>query len=153
MSKDNTTALDKLLPQIRELITQARSAAMRTVNTLQVVTNFEIGRIIVVQEQRGAERAEYGKALLKELSTALTVEFGIGFSRTNIEYMRRFYLTYRERAIPISQTPSGKSSALQKTQTLSVKTESPFTLSWSHYLFLMGIKNPDERSFYEIEAT
>jgi predicted nuclease of restriction endonuclease-like (RecB) superfamily len=165
MSKPTKT-LDKLLPQIRDLITQARSAAMRTVNTLQVITNFEIGRLIVEQEQHGAERAEYGKALLKELSTALTAEFGTGFSRTNIEYMRRFYLTYRERTLPIpqtvsgqldahskSQTPSGKSSALRKTQTLSAKTESSFTLSWSLYLFLMGIKNSDERSFYEIEAT
>ncbi len=86
-------ALGQLLPQLRELILQARGAAKRTVDTLQVVTNFEIGRRIVEREQHGAERAAYGKALLKELSAALTREFGRGFSRTNLEYMRRFYLT------------------------------------------------------------
>jgi len=163
-------ALENLLPQIRELIMQARGAAKRTVDTLQVVTNFEIGRRIVEEEQHGAERAEYGKALLAKLSGALSQEFGRGFSRTNLEYMRRFYLAYRERALPNPQTPpgesdgapksqtlSGKSAALRKPQTESWQTASAesaqWTLSWSHYLFLMAIKNADERRFYEIEAT
>ena len=163
---ERMAALARLLPQIRELVIQARSAATRTIDTLQVVTNFEIGRLIVEQEQHGAERAEYGTALLEELSESLTREFGRGFSRTNLEYMRRFYLAYRERVLPKSQTPSGRLDAPSKSQTLSGKssvlckshallgkTESAFTLSWSHYLFLMAIKDPDERSFYEVEAT
>jgi predicted nuclease of restriction endonuclease-like (RecB) superfamily len=159
-------ALDKLLPQVRDLIIQARNTAKRTIDVLQVVTNFEIGRCIVEEEQHGAERAQYGKALLKELSAALKAEFGTGFSRTNLEYMRRFYLGYRERALQKSQTLSGRLDAPSKSQTLSGKSLSPpksralpretgsgFTLSWSHYLFLMAIKTRDERSFYEIEAT
>ena len=70
--------------------------------------------------------------------------------------MRRFYLAYPDRAAPIAQTLSGESRALPIPQTLSgelaPRTIPPFSLSWSHYVFLIGIKNPEERSFYEIEA-
>ncbi len=158
---DQKKALDRLLPQLRELITRARDTAARTVNTLQVMTNFEIGRIIVEQEQHGEERAEYGKKLLKELSSALSQEFGRGFSKSNLEYMRRFYLLYRDRIPEIAQTVSGQWALPGKSQTASgqrapsKKTPSrsaPSLLSWSHYLFLMGVKDLDERSFYEIEA-
>jgi len=152
-TSETMDTLDKLLPQIRDLITAARNAAARTVNTLQVVTNFEIGRIIVEQEQAGQERAEYGKTLLKGLSTALTTEFGKGFSKSNIEYMRRFYLVYKDRDPQIAQTLSGQLVRPKKTQMQSGQLKSHFTLSWSHYLFLLGIKNESERSFYEIEAT
>ncbi len=156
-----TQAIDDLLPKIRSLIASARDAAARSVNTLQVLTNFEIGRLIVEHEQEGAERAVYGKALMQELATSLTGEFGRGFSRRNLEYMRKFYLTYRDREPQIAQTvsaqlpmaPSDQTppalEAAEKTQTSSAF----FTLSWSHYVFLISIENPDERSFYEIEAS
>ncbi|NEV62759.1 PDDEXK nuclease domain-containing protein [Thiorhodococcus minor] len=141
-----------LLPEIRELVTKARHAAGRAVDTLQVHTNFEIGRLIVEHEQEGEERAAYGQELLKHLSEVLTEEFGRGFSRSNLEYMRRFYLAYQDRS-PISQTLSGKSLAVEIPRTALAKSDVPWTLSWSHYLFLMGIRDPDERAFYEIEAT
>jgi predicted nuclease of restriction endonuclease-like (RecB) superfamily len=162
---DLRTQVQALLPQIRALIASARQAASCAVDTLQVRTNFEVGRLIVEHEQGGEERAEYGKALLKELSAALTEEFGRGFSKSNLEYMRRFYLLYRDRA-QIAQTPSGQLLAPLKPQTVSGQSDAsaisrtaasrsslPRSLSWSHYLFLMGVKDPDERSFYEIEAT
>ena len=146
-----------LITELRELIASARNTAARSVNTIQVVTNFEIGRRIVQHEQQGEKRAEYGKALLKRLSAELTREFGRGFSEDNLSNMRKFYLTYRERS-EISETPSRKllssaksqmpSGQLQKSETMSRK----FTLSWSNYVFLLGIKNPVERNFYEIEA-
>ncbi len=126
--------LPGLLSDIRELIFSSRRAAAQSVDLLQVLANFEIGRRIVVLEQQGAERAEYGKALLKELAADLTVEFGNGFSKRNLLYMRQFYVTYRSRQIA---------------QTVSAQ----FTLSWSHYVFLMGIKDGAERDFYEIETT
>ena len=154
-----------LIAEIRELIHAARQAVVHSVDLIQVLTNFEIGRRIVEHEQQGAERAEYGKALLKELSAELTAEFGRGFSRSNLEYMRKFYLTYQDRTPQISQMPSGKflseeksqtsSGKLplsRKSQTSSAKFVSPFKLSWSQYVFLISIDNPDERSFYEIEA-
>ena len=92
-----TKAFKGLLEKIRRLIQSARQTAASTVNTLQVLTNFEIGRRIVEHEQQGAERAEYGKELLKELSARLTEEFGKGFSERNLEYMRKFFLLWRER--------------------------------------------------------
>ncbi len=162
---DLTLTLKTLLPQVRELIVSARHAAARTVNTLQVVTNFEIGRLIVEHEQEGEKRARYGKALLKQLAASLTMEFGKGFSQSNLEYMRRFYLLYQNRDPQIGQTVSGQLPESVKSQTasgefhLSRKMEAvsapsayDFTLSWSHYVFLISIDNPDERSFYEIEA-
>ena len=147
-----------LLPRIRSLITSARRAALRAVDKLQVATNFEIGRLIVEHEQSGEKRAEYGRGLLKELSASLTEEFGRGFSESNLKYMRQFYLVYRDRLqigqtvsgqLPRpkkSRTASGKSSLAEILHTTSAKSEM-WSLSWSHYLFLMGINDLDERSF------
>jgi predicted nuclease of restriction endonuclease-like (RecB) superfamily len=100
-----------LLEGIRSLILSARQVAARGVNLLQVYTNYEIGRRIVEEEQRGADRAEYGKQVLKELAERLTSEFGNGFSRSNLQYMRGFYLAYPDRGNQIRQTLSGKLSS------------------------------------------
>jgi hypothetical protein len=87
-------ASQALYDGIRTLILSARQTVARGVDLLQVHTNYEIGRRIVEQEQQGAERAQYGKEILRELAGRLTAEFGKGFSRSNLEYMRRFYLVY-----------------------------------------------------------
>lgn len=119
---------------------------------LQVYTNYEIGRRIVEHEQQGADRAEYGSDLLNELSSRLTGEFGSGFSRSNLEYMRRFYLAYPHRAPQISQTASGEFRTLPIVQMASGQSSPrPFSLSWSHDVFLIGLK-PEEGGFYEIEV-
>lgn len=125
------------------------------------MTNFEIGRRIVEHEQKGAKRAAYGTELLVELSARLTEEFGPGFSERNLEYMRKFFLHFGPR---IAQTVSGQLPIPGIPQTLSAKLasgaiseiatrKSPFTLSWSHYVLLLTIKDADERSFYEIESS
>jgi len=154
-----------LLSDIRDLILSARRAAVHSIDLLQVLTNFEIGHRIIEHEQQGAERAEYGKALLKDLSTELTAEFGRGFSRSNLEYMRKFYLAYKDRALAISQMPSGKLADERKGQPpfcesskaelllVAGKADRPFSLSWSQYVFLVSINDLDERRFYEIEAS
>ena len=80
-----------LLAEIRTLVQAARLKAVRQVNTLIVSTRFEIGRRIVHHEQEGEARAQYGKAVLQNLSEALTTEFGRGWSVDNISLMRRFY--------------------------------------------------------------
>jgi len=80
--------------KIVELLKNARSKVVQTVNKTMVYTYFEIGRTIVEEEQKGKERAEYGKQIIKELSQRLTHEFGKGFSATNLKQMRQFYLTY-----------------------------------------------------------
>ena len=158
--------MNELIHEIRDLILSARRAVAHSVDLIQVLTNFEIGRCIIEHEQGGEERAQYGKALLKELSAALTAEFGRGFSRSNLEYMRKFYLTYQDRATQIAQTPSvkfladkksqmpsGKSVTARKSQIASGTFAIPFNLSWSQYVFLISINDPDERTFYEIETS
>jgi predicted nuclease of restriction endonuclease-like (RecB) superfamily len=153
-----------LIAEVRNLIRSARKGVSSVIDTFQVMTNFEIGRRIVEHEQKGEKRASYGVELLKELSARLTGEFGRGFSRPNLEYMRKFYLLWRERVPRIPQQPAGKSGSLEICQKPSDKLEitrtasgqsssAAFTLSWSHYVLLLAIKDPDERSFYEIEAT
>ena len=93
-----------------------------------LITNWNIGRRIVEEEQNGMVKAEYGTALLKVLSKELTKQYGKGFSRSNLQSMRKFYLEYK------------------KCQTLSGK------LSWSHYLLLLGVSDKNARSFYEHEC-
>jgi len=154
------TTGEPLLPlvrEIRELVQSARKAASQNINTLQVATNFEIGRRIIEYEQQGSKRAEYGKRILIELSHRLTEELGRGFSATNLEYMRRFYLDYYETVPQIPQTVSGKLPAKPKKETpivqaLPAQFAKTFTISWSHYIVLMNIDNRDERRFYEIES-
>ncbi|SEH62253.1 Predicted nuclease of restriction endonuclease-like (RecB) superfamily, DUF1016 family [Paenimyroides aquimaris] len=138
--------------QIVDLLQFARGNVVRTINQTMVTTYFEIGRMIVEEEQGGKERAEYGKQLLKELSKVLTKEFGRGFSVENLTKMRYFYLTYSNSSTLLTISPKSQSltDELQneKSQTVSAK----FNLSWSHYLKLMRIDDENERKFYEIEA-
>ena len=141
----NSIDSTNLFSDIRELILSARRNVARGVDLIQVMTNFEIGRRIVEHEQEGATRAQYGKKILKELSMKLSAEFGRGFSEDNLSHMRKFFLIYSDRS-PISEMPSRKLS-------MQEKSAIPFSLSWSQYVFLIGIKDADSRSFYEIEAT
>lgn len=136
-----------------ELLQSARQHVVQVVNKTMVTSYFELGRMIVEEEQGGKERASYGKNLIKDLSLVLTNEFGKGFSVTNIKQMRSFYLSYTK-----GQTVSDLSGN-QIGQTLSdlfqesVKQQNTtFILSWSHYLTLMRIDDVNERSFYEIES-
>ena len=148
-----------IFQQVAELLQNARQQVLRTVNSTMTITYFEIGRIIVEEEQNGKDRAEYGKQLLKGLSQQLTKEFGKGFSVDNLQNMRRLYLVYS-----IPETVSSISNDVnQKYETVSNifkkqdKTKLPknalnFILTWSHYLFLINIEDQKERKFYEIEA-
>lgn len=114
--------------EIKELISNSRNKVAAQVNYELLVTYWNIGEIIVRYEQNDQIRAAYGERALKQLSKELTRELGKGFSVSNLQYMRRFYLTY------------------EKQQTLSVK------LSWSHYCELLVISDKDRRSFYEKEC-
>jgi predicted nuclease of restriction endonuclease-like (RecB) superfamily len=158
--KSSTRRADaSLLSGIRDLILEARRTVARGVNAALVWTNFEIGRRIVEHQQGGKKRAEYAEETLKTLSRKLTVEFGQGYSVDNLQRMRMFYIMYQKYATPsrisegqISHTPSAKSPSERKTQTASRFSPSVFPLSWSHYVFLMGIDDENERRFYEIES-
>jgi len=115
--------------EIRKLLLEARQAVLRHVNTLMVTTYYEIGKRIVEEEQHGKELSDYGTYLLETLSKELSKEFGKGFSKRNLELIRKFYLCYRNAKSPISQN-----------------------ISWTHYLHLMRISDENERTFYEIET-
>ncbi len=160
--------LAPLIAEVRSLIQSARRGVASVVDTFQVMTNFEIGRRIVEHEQQGALRAGYGQEMLKALSARLAEEFGRGFSVTNLKLMRQFFVELQGRIsqkasdqFRIQQQPAVKLALSAKGQKPSDQLEipaqpirkSPFTLSWSHYVLLLTVKNPDERSFYEIEAT
>ena len=149
VAKAKPDGLAPLIAEVRQLIQSSRRGVASVVDTFQVLTNFEIGRRIVEHEQKGEKRAAYGTELLKELSVRLTEEFGRGFSKSNLAAMRSFYLLWSDR-VQIVQKPSGK---LAIAQTPSGQFGNPFTISWSHYVELLTVKDPDERSFYEIEAT
>lgn len=118
----------KIIEDIKEVIVSSRQKVAYEVNNIMLLAYWNVGKIIVENEQNGNIKAEYGKQILKELSKELRKILGSGFSVSNLQYMRRFYLTY------------------PKQQTLSVK------LSWSHYCELLSIENIDERNFYEKEC-
>jgi len=110
------------------VLIQARARAWRAVNFEMVVCYWEIGRLIVEQEQRGKARAEYGKRLIEDLSKRLTSEFGKGFHQRNLWFMRAFFMAYP------------KMNALRS------------ELSWTHYRLLLRVEKPEARNFYEAEA-
>ena len=145
-----------LYVQIAEAISKGRSQVVNTANLVMVHTYYEIGRMIVKDEQGGAKRASYGKNVLKILSNKLVEEFGKGFSIQNLRNMRKFYLVYspvkiqkRQRPSVVFQSSDNKHINTSKSNNLK---KDLFKLSWSHYLILMRIELNEERQFYEIEA-
>ena len=155
-----------LFSQVVALLQNARQQVLRTVNSTMAYTYFEIGRMIVEEEQNGKERAQYGKQLLKGLSEQLTIEFGKGFSVANLENIRKFYLAYSisetvSRILQIhnsetmSRVSENSNSSSLATNSKNEKMQSLisfFKLTWSHYSFLMRIDDDKERRFYEIES-
>jgi predicted nuclease of restriction endonuclease-like (RecB) superfamily len=123
-----------LIEDLRHIWQKAQQQAYQNLNEALLRAYWQIGERIVTDEQKGKSRAEYDKKTLQTISLQLSEEFGKGFSVDNLENMRRFYLTYSK-----SETPSRN-------------LESPFRLSWSHYLQLIKIGQEQERLFYEIEA-
>ena len=129
------------------LIVESRKMVVTTANTVICVTNFEIGKMIVQEEQKGQNRAQYGTTLIKALSEYLTSQFGKGFSETNLRSFRKFYLTYKEQIENIQfENVANTDLAIQQ------KASAEFKLSWSHYQVLMRISDKKIRNFYEIEA-
>lgn len=124
------TGNNGVLSKVKELLNKARAEVVSNINRTMVYSYFEIGRVIVEEEQNGKGRAEYGQQLISYLSEKLSKEFGKGFSSTNIKQMRSFYIIYSK-----GQTASDE-----------------FKLSWSHYLKLMRIEDGNERKFYESES-
>ena len=146
MNKNEITSVSQnFLKNVSGVLEKAKQNAKTAVNLSMVYAYYEIGRMIVEEEQHGENRAAYGKQLLKELSAYLTNAFGKGYSAENLKLMRRFYNVY-------SNDQIGETVFTQFENLPSVSTGRKFYLSWSHYLKLMRIDNIDERHFYEIES-
>ena len=158
---------DDFFEHVAQIIEQAHRFVGRTADLTMCVTYFEIGRMIVEEEQGGKARAKYGSKLLYELSMFLASRFKRGFSETTLKNARKFYQIYapaiRQALLAelgdgenaqdfLELMPTTGSLKEQKIQQILFAESYPFTLSWSHYLILMRIKNDDERRFYEIEA-
>lgn len=121
-------AYQKLIDNITTLWSESKAKAITAVNTELLDANWQTGKYIVEYELKGKDRAEYGKQLLVNLAKDLTARNGKGFSRSNLVYMRKFYL-----AFPICETVSHK-------------------LTWSHYFELLKCDNTLEMQFYYKES-
>lgn len=117
----------KFYEQIKCILSEARDKVYQTANFAMVEAYWDIGKSIV-EQQDGYEKAEYGTRLIAELSKQMTIDFGKGFTPTNLKYMRQFYLTF-----PIRH---------------ALRDE----LSWTHYRLLMRVENENARQFYIEEA-
>ena len=120
--------IEALHSEARQIIEGGREAAYRAVNSSMVKTFLELGQLIVEEEQEGKARADYGKYLIAELVERLTLEFGKGYDKRNLFYMKQFYITY-----PIM-------NALRS------------QLTWTHYRLLLKVQSSEARIFYEQEA-
>ncbi len=113
-----------LIQSVKEIVLKAKQTAFKSNNTILLKMYWEIGRLIVEDEQQGKATAAYGKAVLKNLSRELTLEFGKGFDESNLRNIRQFYLAFQ------------KSDAVRH------------ELSWTHYRIISRIENPELRLQY-----
>ena len=123
-------ASNDLSADVRTILTEARRSTARAINTTMTTAYWLIGKRIVIEEQKGAERAAYGEGLLKKLSKELTADFGNGFSYENLKKMRQFYKTYTD----------------EKGYTLCIQ------LPWSHNRLIMKVADAKAREWYLREA-
>ncbi|MBR2427884.1 MAG: DUF1016 family protein [Lentisphaeria bacterium] len=128
MSNELKQYNNNLYGAIRQVLETARQSAYKAVNFAMVQAYWQIGRLIVEDEQNGENRAEYGKKVLEELAKRLTVDFGKGFDARELRRMRQFYLLF--------------------TKWDAVRPE----LSWTHYRLLLRVENEDARKWYMDEA-
>lgn len=117
-----------LFAEIREVLVTARRTAYKAVNFAMVTAYWNVGRLIVEDEQQGNTRAEYGKAILADLAKRLTDEFGKGFDERELRRIRQFYLVFP------------KWDALRP------------ELTWTHYRLLIRVQNEQARLWYMNEA-
>jgi predicted nuclease of restriction endonuclease-like (RecB) superfamily len=138
--------------KIISLVKQARQTVAQNVNVAMVFTYYQIGGLLVHEWQKGEKRAEYGTQLLTNVSADLTKAFGKGFSVQNLERMRNFFLLYSNSSTQLRNSDVFKKSS----NTLRIFNDCSgvcfLPISWSHYLFLMRIKDEIERQFYEVES-
>lgn len=142
---------DSLYAAIASILEESRRTVYRAVNFAMTQSYWNIGRVIVEEEQSGQDRAEYGQFLIKELSKRLTENFGKGFTARNLWFMRKFYLTYPKVNAVRSESSedighSARDEFDEKIHALRGE------LSWTHYRLLLKVENEQARRFYEEET-
>lgn len=151
MSNHELSLPDNLYSEINTLVSDSRATIRTAVNTAMVQTYWQIGRLIVEEEQRGKEKADYGKMLLEQLAQRLTADFGKGFGETNLKYFRQFYQLF-----PILHAVSGEfKNNTPIRHPLSDEFKTPQLrpeLSWTHYRHLLKVKDEKARLWYMNEA-
>ena len=103
-----------LFQSVKNLILEAQNQIIRNVNSTMVLTYFQIGSYIAKSELKGKARADYAEKTMHQLSIDLTKEFGRGYSKSNLEYMRQFYKVYQQRFKQIVQPAIGQSNIRQQ---------------------------------------
>ena len=164
------SAFQRLVSACEQAHQITQQQARQTANKFLIVRNLLLGHYIVEFEQGGQERAQYGESLLKDLSLKLTDSLGRGFSVDSLELMRRFYQVFGSLSLTEKSENPSRISSPAISETLSRISEdlpptseivspkllegliSQFPLSWSHYVALLALADPGERSFYEIES-
>lgn len=116
------------ISEIRRIIDEARTNAVRSVDFCRVMMYWNIGKRIFEEEQQGKDRADYGTYLIKNLANNLEPEYGSGFSKRQLELSRQFYRTY-----PIANTLCSQ-------------------LNWSQYKLLIAIPDEIKREYYQLES-
>ncbi len=122
------TNIESAYNSIKSILENARSKAYRAINFAMVEAYWNIGRVIVEEEQKGKHKAEYGAGVIRDLSEKLSREYGRGFDESNLRNIRQFYLTFP------------KCDALRH------------ELSWTHYRLLLRVEKEEPRNFYMIES-
>jgi len=173
-TENTEVGFDGLVGLFEQTQTAMQKQAARSVDIALVVRNWLFGWYIVEFEQKGADRAEYGKRLLKELASRLSIK---GCSERNLASFRKFHVTYSDilqavpakssqqnhiqQAVPVTSSGIGQSLPDQCfqlignsdiLQAMTAKLSERFVLGWTHYVTLLTVKNPDERRFYELES-
>ena len=131
MEKD-LSSYHSLIKDLEVLIASGRKAAYQSINQAMIDMYWNIGKRIVEEEQKGKARAQYGKALIKNLAAVLTVEFGSGFTARNLRNYRQFYLLFPEREIWHACVPN---------------------LTWTHFRSLLRVSDEDARIWYLRESS
>jgi predicted nuclease of restriction endonuclease-like (RecB) superfamily len=149
-------AAEILFKRVAEIIDGARGRLARAVNSAMVQAYWEIGRQIVLVEQEGERRADYGEQVLAGLSERLTRDFGRGFSLPNLKRMRQFFLAYSANPTRMTAVNENRDQQIGSTVSSQLATfkQPDFlqALGWSHYVLLMTVSDPQARSYYEIET-
>ena len=118
----------EFIQQVQDIISSSKDRAIRSIDSIRVLMYWEIGKLILEEEQQGKERAGYGEFLIKTLSDSLKIEHGSSFSVRELQRYRQFYRTFPN--------------------TSALRTQ----FSWTHYKTLISIANEDKREFYIAEA-